>query len=375
MTDWGEYLLNAIDTSDVTAVSRLKQEEPKGELAWSAHLALFPAVQRVLNPPFINPHLPKMYAVCRDLFPYMKAEDIPALLYMEAMEYARRAKLEKHPQRTLGQTAVRATILFDDAKRAIRSRDVDETASLFAAFLRQQGAQELGRRLLLLGSGYLDESLGHSLSCTAFILQEMLERQAQDLWPALLLLADYFIKGRFDTTPSLRKPPQTPEQALPDFILRSTTGSSFIDIHHTITLYAIERARELFSREEYEHLVASWLDWMGEKESREAFVNAPKGRSTLGYGTFYEAFSALDTQTVLKMVIPLAASDEGRKLLGRFLIKGLCDLYQGDYNPHYVTGLGAALWVAAQYAERPSLVSNALHQYVAFLFHGLGGNR
>ena len=42
MTDWGEYLLNAIDTSDVTAVSRLKQEGPKGERAWSAHLAFFP---------------------------------------------------------------------------------------------------------------------------------------------------------------------------------------------------------------------------------------------------------------------------------------------------------------------------------------------
>ena len=203
----------------------------------------------------------------------------------------------------------------------------------------------------------------------------MLARQDQDPWPALVLLADYFIKGRFDTTPSLRKPRQPIEQALPDFMLRSTSGSSFIDIHHTITLYAIERGRELFSKEEYEHLVTSWLDWMGEKESHATFVAVPKQRATLSYATFYEAFSALDTQTVLKMVIPLTASDEGRKLLGRFLVKGLCDLYQGDYNPHYVTGLGAALWVVAQYTGHPPLASNALHQYIAFLFHGLGGNR
>ncbi len=103
--------------------------------------------------------------------------------------------------------------------------------------------------------------------------------RTEDLWPALLLLADYFIKGGFDTTPPLREPPPALEEALPDFILRSTTGSSFIDIHHTITLYAIERARHLFSRPEYAHLVASWLDWMGEKKSHEVSTGAPNRRT------------------------------------------------------------------------------------------------
>jgi hypothetical protein len=384
VTDWGEYLLNAIDASDVTAVSRLNQEWPKGEDAWSAHLSLFPAVQRVLNPPFINPHLPKMYAVCRELLPYMEADDIPALLYMETMEYARRVKLEKRPQTALEQiqvgtiatTAVVTANLFGDVEQAITSHDVDGTASLFAAFLRQQDGQELARRLLLLGSGYLDRSLGHSISCTAFILQEMLVREQgrESLWPVLLLLADYFVKGGFNTTPALREGLQGQERASPDFILRSTTGSSFIDIHHTITLYAIERARDLFSRQEYGHLVASWLDWMGEKESEEVSVEAPNRRTAPGYGSFYEPFSALDTQAVLKMAIPLTASAAGRKLLGRFLTKGLCDLYQGEYDPHYVTGLGAALWVVGQYAEHPSLASNALYQYLTFLFRGLGRN-
>ena len=374
MTDWGEYLLNAIDTSDVTALSKLKQQGPEGEHAWQAHLNIFPAVQRVLNPPFINPHLPKMYAICRELLPCMEAEDLPKLLYMETMEYARRAKLEKHPQPARTETADRTASLFSDAERAIGCHDVDETASLFASFLEQQGARELARRLLLLGSGYLNESLGHSVSCTAFILQEILARQDQDPWPALVLIADYFIKGRFGTTPSLRVPRKALEESLPDLILRSTTGSSFIEIHHTITLYAIERARDIFSREEHDHLVASWLDWIGEKGSHAAFVEISKQRSALDYGTFYQAFSALDTQAVLEMVVPLTASAEGRKLLGRFLVKGLCDLYQGDYDPHYVTGLGAALWVVGQYTDHPSLVSSALHQYIGFLFRGLGRN-
>jgi hypothetical protein len=31
--------------------------------AWQIHLSLFAVVQRVLNPPYINPHLPKMYVL------------------------------------------------------------------------------------------------------------------------------------------------------------------------------------------------------------------------------------------------------------------------------------------------------------------------
>ena len=374
MTGWGEYLFNAIGKSDVTAVSKLRQEGPRGEDAWNAHLTLFPAVQRVLNPPFINPHLPKMYAICRELRPYMELEDIPGLLYMESIEYARRQKLELHLRPVPETEGDGASMPFSKIEEAIRSRDAQIAASYFAAYVRQHGARELARRLLLIGSGYLVESLGHSLSCTVFILQEMLARQDQDPWPALVVLADYFIKGRFDTTPSFRKPPQPIEQSLPDLMLRSTAGSSFIDIHHTITLYAIERARELVSREEHEHLVASWLDWMGKKEPRATLVEAPEQGYVLDYAMFYRAFSALDTEAVTRIAVPLTASAEGRKLAGRFLIKGLCDLYQGDYNPHYVTGLGAMLWVVGQHADQPSLVSNALHQYVGFLFRALGGN-
>jgi hypothetical protein len=367
---WSKYLLKAIEGSDVAAASRLKKEGPQGEHAWNVHLTLFPAVQRVLNPPYINPHLPKMYAVCREFRTYMQEEDIPGLLYMETIEYARRAKLERHLQ-TYGETKAGTGVTFADVERAIRSRDLDETTLLLAAFLRQKGARKLASRLLLLGSGYMVESLGHSISCTAFILQELMEQRDEDVWPALFLLADYFIKGRFANTPSLRELTQAREKAWLDYVSRSTSGSSFIDIHHTITLYSIERVQRLFSPEEYAHLVSSWLDWMGEKEARPVVFDTAKQSSMPEYAAFYDVYSTFDQEMLLKMAAPLTASAEGRKLLGRFLIRGLCDLYQGDYDPHYVTGLGAVLWIATRYAENPSLVSNAFHQYLAFLFGAL----
>ena len=113
---------------------------------------------------------------------------------------------------------------------------------------------------------------------------------------------------------------------------------------------------------------------MREKEPRQVSVEVSNRRPTLDYGRFYEVFSGLDTQAVLGMLGPVAVTTEGRKRLGRFLIKGLCDLYQGDYNPHYVTGLGAALWVIGQCADEPSLVSSALRQYLSFLFRDMGAS-
>jgi len=54
------------------------------------------------------------------------------------------------------------------------------------------GGAEFARRVLLLESGHLNNSLGHLVSCTVFILLEMLEKKDQDSWQSLSVLVDYF---------------------------------------------------------------------------------------------------------------------------------------------------------------------------------------
>jgi hypothetical protein len=66
-----------------------------------------------------------------------------------------------------------------------------------------------------------------------------------------------------------------------------------------------------------------------------------------------------------------ASTGEGHHKTGRFLLQGLCDRYQGDYNPHYLTGLGSALWVVDQYRHQPNIAVNGLYQYLDFFFSGL----
>ena len=362
-------LLKALETLDATQATELFMGKiAKGDDAWEIHLSLFPLVQRVLNPPFINPHLPKMHRIYRELIPYLKKDDIPALIRLEVNEYTRRPKLEKLPKASI----LPSTVPFGDVESAIRERDREKTAALMSTFYAQAGGAELARRLLLLGSGYLQDSLGHSVSCTAFILLEMLERTDQDPWPALATLADYFCKGGFYVTPALRETPAFPSNEIfNQHLLRATSGRGIVNLHHTITIYAMERARHFLPKEEYHHMIGAWIGFMGEKKLDPIMLDSHKSDLQGDYNRFYETFSTLEAKTVVAPMGEMIASPQGRLELGRFLIKALCDHYRGNYNPHYLTGLGSALWVADRFWKQASVVLNAFYQYVDFLFDGL----
>ena len=365
-------LLHALEVSDaVEAYRQLRKKFDEGSDAWEIHLSLFPVVQRVLNPPFINPHLPKMYAIYRELIPYLKKEEVPSLIHLEVTEYTRRPKLRELIKARL----LKSSISFSDVESAIRDQDWEKTATCIATFHLQAGEVELARRLLLLGSGYLDPSLGHSVSCTAFILLEMLARKEEDLWPAFATLADYFCKGRFQTTPTLRKSAGlASDDNFHHLLLQATSGRGIVNLHHTITLYAMERVRHLFSKEEYNHMMNAWIAFMGDKDEKQLTVKIPRREYPYDYNRFYETFSEMDAKSVAANAGGMIASSQGRQQLRRFLIKALCDKYQDNYNPHYITGLGSALWVIDRYWNQGPIALNALFQYLDFFFDGLKSN-
>ncbi|MBI2852484.1 MAG: hypothetical protein HYX84_05235 [Chloroflexi bacterium] len=360
-----DYLLKAMAESDLDGVSQWwKKETPSGDRAWAIHLALFPVVQRVLNPPFINPHLPKMYRICREFLPYLEEADIPSLVWLEVNEYAARPKLEPLPLPARQDSPVSFTAI----QAAIRENDPAKSAALLRAFLEQKGKVELARNLLLLGSGYLEQSLGHSVSCTAFILLEIMERIDQDPWPALTLLADYFCKGQFHTVlPIPGKRVILSQEALSQHLLRAASGNGIVNLHHTITRYSIERVRHLFSEAEYAHLIARWIEFIGHKDA-ETPPPAPSGENVPEYQYFYQTFSGRDEKQVLLYLGGMLPSTEGRRTMGYYLVKGVCDLYHGQYNPHFLTGLSSALWVANEYHKQPPVAMNALRQYVNYFF-------
>jgi hypothetical protein len=367
-----DQLMAATETSDKgTALECFRMATEKGHKAWDIHLALFPVAQQVLNPPYINPHLPKMYGVCRELIPYLEPEDIEPLVRLEVTEYTRRSKLGRP---SVGKS-VKQNVTFNEIEVAIGAEDQEKTVALLSALRERQGAKELARRLLLLGSGYIEQSIGHSISCTAFILLEMLKRTDQDPLPSLFTLAHYFCKGHFRVTPPLTTsdPPFT-EDALVRDTFRASSGTGFTNIHHTITLYAVERVSHLLADDEKQKLLSACTAFMGGKEIRKIDPGA-EDTPTADYARFYQVFSSLETTAVMKSLIGLTDSATGRRILSRFLVKGVCDLYNGAYDPHYLTGLGAALWAVNRFPGNCEIAANALYQYLDFFFSGLKTKR
>ena len=332
--------------------------------AWQIHGSLYTVVQRVLNPPFINPHLPKTYAIYRELAAYLRAEDLPPLVRVELREYARRPKLEKYPKPELPPPRV----AFRDIETAFGDRNRKAAAALMAGFYAQAGGTELARRLLLLGSGYLNSSLGHSISCTAFILQEMLERSEDDPWPALFGLAHYFCEGRFHVFPKGETPAPLEEQSVTDHMMHATSGRGIVNLHHTITFYALDRVRSLFTEEEYGHVSAAVIRFMGDKKAEHMASDLIPGDPPGNYAQFFDAFSSLNTEYVISSIWQMTSSEIGRQELGRYLVKGVCDLYQGDYDPHFFTGLASLLWVLHKYPAEEIICRNALYQYLDYYF-------
>ena len=353
-------VVEAVEKSDVPRINALRGAIDTYGDPWKIHLSLFPAVGRVLNPPFINPHLPKMYNICRDLASHLTKEGKRSLVYLELIEYARRPKLDPAPRKT----APRSTTDFADIEKSIAEKDRDTVALLLDAFIEQQGVPKLIRHLLLLGSGYLSQSLGHSVSCTAFILLELRLRRGVNRWPALILLADYFCKGGFCVTPPLTE--DVPEFSPDECLSRSVTGTGFVDLHHTITLFAIERTRSFLTRAEHRHMVHAWARFMGDKRAE------PRSFTTHGkigdYARFRESFSQLDANLMLDLTGGMNSSRTDRSRLCAFLVTGVCDLYQGTYDPHYLTGLGSLVWLINTYHHNAGLVQDALYQYLGFYF-------
>lgn len=362
-------LLESIEVSDTEgSLQVLKRSLREGADPWKIHLSLFPVVQRVLNPPFINPHLPKMYNINRELVSYLDKDKIESLVTLEVEEYARRSKMEKIRRASLPTQP----ISFKEIEGAIGENHPEKVATLMAGFMAEKGGQEFARRILLLGSGYLNESLGHSVSCTAFILLEMLERGGEDSWPALSALANYFCKGRFHTTPNLKKSASAAvKKDFSRFMIRATSGRGIVNLHHPITLYAIERTRKFLSQEEYDHMVDAWVGFMGDKREGEVHLAGMKPEPIEDYGRFYELFTRMDAKRLTASLKEMIISEEGQRKLGRFMVQSVCEKYQGDYNPHYLTGLGSVLSIMDQYRDQPIIVSNGFYQYLDFFFSGL----
>jgi hypothetical protein len=362
-------LIDSINNSDPRgARDILASMLEEGRAPWAIHEALFPVVQSVLNPPFINPHLPKMYAINRELAGYLDQEDIATLVRVEVEEYARREKRAPVAKPSL----VPVVDDFTGVEKAVATGEVETTAATLSSFLARAGPLPLAKHLLILGSGYLSQSLGHSISCTAYLLMEMDIRREEDPWPVLVSLAEYFCKGNFRKKTALHYSAISdyPEVYLLD-LKRAVSGGGIGPLHHTITLYAIERSRHFLDHQEYDHALTMWNKMLGDKAEDLIPASEVASLPLPDFVTFFQTFLESDPIKILDVAKKSLNSMDERNRLAQFLIKAVLQCHNGYYNPHYLTGLGAALWVMDRFHGHPEVVLTCLNQYLDFFYTGV----
>ncbi len=245
-----------------------------------------------------------------------------------------------------------------------------------AEFLKKVGHAQFAKQLMLLGSGFLNRSLGHSVSCTAFILFEMINRKGEDPWPVLVLLAQYFKSGAFQESPKLQY------SAISDYpevyqteVRRAVSGSGIVALHHLLTLYAIEKSRHFFEHHEYDHLLTMWAHMMIDKTENLRPVEDFGPARIQDFKHFYGIFLQQDHVLILSMLKSTLNTKSERKKIQNYLIKSVLEIYNGRYNPHNSTGLGASIWVIERFYDQPVIVLNALWQYLDFFFSGINRNQ
>ena len=361
-------LLERIEATDPEGACKYFRDKIRGgEDPSSIHLSLFPVALRVLNPPFFNGHMPKMYSLCRNLIPYLAREEVALLVLLEINEYAKRPLLKLPVVFSLPAVP----ISFAGVESALSRKDRQEATILMAAFTERNGRQELARRILLLGSGYLDKSLGHSVSCSAFILREILDQPDQDPLPGLLTISDFFCNAEIHTAPDVNGGAETTSRDIElQQMLRAVSGRGIINLHHTLTRFAMDRVRHLFKADEYDHLTRVWTAFMGDKKE-ELLRFDESAEPLISEEIFQQLFSKRKARPVVGFLHKHLSTKEGRRTLGRLIIKGVCRLYQGNYDPHYLTGLASALWTMERFWDHPSIAANGLFQYLDFYFENL----
>jgi hypothetical protein len=113
-------------------------------------------------------------------------------------------------------------------------------------------------------------------------------------------------------------------------LLQANSGQGIVNLHHTITVYTLERVRHFFSKEEYQLMIGAWIAFMQGKETEQLRLESRETKSLNDYDEFYKTYSKLDAKSLIASVAQMMGSQQSRQQLGHFLTRGLCDLYQGD---------------------------------------------
>lgn len=221
-------------------------------------------------------------------------------------------------------------------------------AYYYATDLLETDTALLSQTLLTIGSKFIPNTLGHSVSCFYPVVKDLIYTNSRYRNTAVLSYLMYL--ARFDISESILKDVEEKTESPEDYsewLKRSASGDGIINLHHMITIYILMEWESAGFNDEKAAPYGILKDWIAGKEideKREAFVKQSTDRESLpeSYSEFFDEFSINDLDESVRLVLHLVA--EKPKNAYDWLIRFYAENYEPNrWNPHYYTSLYCAM--------------------------------
>jgi hypothetical protein len=221
-------------------------------------------------------------------------------------------------------------------------------AYYYATDLLETDPGLLSQTLLAVGSKFIPNTLGHSISCFYPVVEDLIYTNSRYRNAAVLSYLMYL--ARFDISESILKDVEEKTGSPEDYgelLKRSASGAGIINLHHMITFYILmtwERVR--FNKENASPfgILEDWIAGKEIDETRETFVKTSNFTERLpeSYSEFSDKFSLKELDQSIGLVFELIT--EKPKSAYDWLIRCYAENYEPTrWNPHYYTSLYCAL--------------------------------
>jgi len=321
-------------------------------------------------------HLIKMSLFLRELAikNYFSRETEKQLIKAVALNLSNRHFVKIQSERT-GYKEEKADL--DNAKKMMEEIDKGNAhnAYYYALGLLKEQPDDLSHLLIQIGSRYIGNSLGHSLSCFYPVVSDYINNDSSFAANSLLSYVMYLC--RYDLSEKQQKDiwhsfsgKQTKNNFSFDYnqlTYRCASGEGIINLHHMITLaiFVLWESNDFADYPPYNIL----LDWIDDKEidkKQKRIIEDIAYDIALAdnYQEFKTEFDFSKLDSSIKKYFAFLKKDFDQAV--DWLFRLYADNLGEEWNPHYITGLYAALVLYSSEKLDKKAAEMAIYQAIKY---------
>lgn len=246
-------------------------------------------------------------------------------------------------------------------------------AYFYAAKALQTDKSKLFNALMQNGAMSIPDTIGHSISCFYPVLGEVLAVEHPAAGTSLLSLIMYLCRFRKQrSSVVVNDSPVTPS-AKSRLLLKATSGTSIIDIHHMITFYIFQSWETASWNPDTTPPWVKLHDWIGDKKiDAQRQIRAVEQKSVIvpeSYRHWQYIFSGKNREAIINSAT--AILNESYEKACDWFFRVYADYDSPDWDPHYFTSLYAALELSRDPSITAQVSTMALIQALEYFLGGI----